>query len=91
MVTGLYEIQVLNCPVCGKALTSDEYKHAIEEISLKVGQDYQEQIKRERREFEEKILSERKIFQEKTDSINRNHNEHLHIPIRNQGRSHIEV
>lgn len=38
VTTDLYEIQDLNCPVCGKVLTSDEYNHAIEEISLKVGQ-----------------------------------------------------
>jgi chromosome segregation ATPase len=79
MATDLYEIQDLNCPVCGKLLTSDEYNHAIEEIRLKVGQDYQEQIKRERSEFEEQIQNERKLFQGKTDSINRNHNEHLQV------------
>lgn len=59
VATDLYQIQDLNCPVCGKVLTSDEYKHAIEEISLKVGEDYQEQFKRERSEYEEQILNER--------------------------------
>jgi hypothetical protein len=60
-------------------LTSDEYNLSIEEIGLKVGQDYQEQIKRERSEFEEQIQNERKLFQEKTDSINRDHFEHLQV------------
>jgi uncharacterized Zn finger protein (UPF0148 family) len=79
MTNDLYQIQDLNCPVCGKVLTSDEYNHAIEEISLKVREDYQEQIKRERSEFEEQIQNDRKLFQEKTDSINTNHNEHLQV------------
>jgi len=58
-------ISELLCPVCGKALTSDEYKHAIEEITIKLGEEYQEQIKKERSEFEEQIQNERRIFQEK--------------------------
>ena len=79
MATDLCDIQDLNCPVCGKLLTSDEYNHAIEEIRLKLGENYQEQIKCERSQYEEQIQNERKLFQEKTESINRNHTEQLQV------------
>jgi hypothetical protein len=39
-------INELLCPVCGKVLTSDEYRHAIEEITIKLGEEYQERIKK---------------------------------------------
>ena len=46
-------VSQLICPVCGKMLTSDEYKFAIEEIRIRLSKEYQEQIKKERSEFEE--------------------------------------
>jgi hypothetical protein len=77
MAAGLYEIQDLKCPVCGKGLTTDEYKHAIEEIRLKAEQDFQEQSKRDKSEYNERIQNERNLSQEKIDNINRNHHEHI--------------
>jgi hypothetical protein len=79
MAAGLYEIQDLKCPVCGKGLTTDEYKHAIEEIRLKAEQDFQEQSKRDRNEYNERIQNERNLSQEKIDNINRNHHEHIKV------------
>jgi hypothetical protein len=79
MATHLYGINELACPVCGKLLTSDEYEHAIEEISLRLGQEYQEQIKKDRSEYEGQIERDRKISQEKIDNINKNYNEHITV------------
>jgi hypothetical protein len=72
-------ISELLCPVCGKTLTSDEYKQAIEEISIKLGEEYREQIKKERSEFEEQIQNERKNFQEEINNANKNHSEQLKV------------
>jgi hypothetical protein len=72
-------INELICPVCGKSLTSEEYKHAIEEIRTKLGEEYQQQITKDRTEFEEQIQNERKLFREKIDYINRNHDEQVQI------------
>ena len=76
-------ISELLCPVCGKVLTSDEFKHAIEEITAKLGEEYQERIKKERSDFEEQIQNERKIFQEKYNNATKNHSEQLDV-LRNQ-------
>ena len=79
MTTDLHVVRELICPVCGKMLTSDEYEHAIEEISLKLGAEYQQQLKKDRSEFEEQIQNERKISQERIDNMNRTHGEQLNI------------
>lgn len=74
MATNLYE---LLCPVCGKLLTSEEYKHANEEIRLREEEKYRQQITKHRSEFEEQIENERKLFREKIDNLNRNNHEQL--------------
>jgi hypothetical protein len=72
-------INALICPVCGKSLTSDEYKLAVEEIRTRLIEEYQEIIKKERAESEEQFQNERKLLQEKIDNINKNHDEHLKV------------
>jgi hypothetical protein len=79
-------INELICPVCGKSLTSDEYKLAVEEIRTRLDEEYQEIIKKEMTESEEQFQNERKLLQEKIDNlqekiddINKNHDEHLKV------------
>ena len=79
MTTDLYGINKLLCPICGNLLTSDEYEHAIEEIKLRLGEEYQQQIQKERSEFEEQIHKERTLFQEKSENIKKNHDEQLNV------------
>lgn len=76
-------INELICPVCGKLLSSDEYKLAIEEIRSRLNEEYQELITKERTESEELIQNERKILQQKIYDINKNHEEHVKV-LRNQ-------
>jgi hypothetical protein len=79
MAIDLYDLHELTCPVCGKLLTSDEYEHAVEEISVSLAEKYQEQIRIDRSEFEEQVQKERKLFQEKLDSTNKNHEEQVKV------------
>jgi hypothetical protein len=82
------DLPALTCPVCGKLLTSEEYKHATEEIRVREEEKYLQQIAKDRCEFEEQIENERKLFREKLDNTNRNNQEQLKILREQLGNSY---
>jgi hypothetical protein len=49
MATDLADFPEWKCPYCGKALTNDEYNHAIEEFRVKAEQEYKEQQRKDKK------------------------------------------
>lgn len=48
-----YEEQ--KCPYCGKQISGEEYKHAMEEFKAKAAQEYMDQHEKQRKYYEEQI------------------------------------
>lgn len=55
MTTDLADFRELTCPYCGKPLSGEEYKHAMEEFKIKADQEYNEKNEKQRRYYEQQI------------------------------------
>jgi hypothetical protein len=69
----------LTCPYCGKQISREEYKHAMEEFKLKTAQEYMHESEKQRKYFEERIEEQKKIVQEKTSELTKSHKEELKV------------
>ena len=86
-----YEEQ--KCPYCGKQLSGDEYKHAMEEFKAKAVQEYMIQYQKQKKYYEEQINKQKVILQEEISKLNDSHNNELKTitqELRNSFQGQIE-
>jgi hypothetical protein len=69
----------LTCPYCGKQISGEEYKHAMEEFKFKAAQEYMDQSEKQRKYYEEQIEEQKMIVQEKTSELTKSHKEELKV------------
>ena len=50
----------LTCPYCGKQISGEEYKHAMEEFKFKAAQEYMGQSEKQRKYYEERIEEQKR-------------------------------
>jgi hypothetical protein len=73
------DYEELTCPYCGKQVSREEYKHAMEEFKLKAAQEYIDESEKQRKYYEERIEEQKKIVQEKTSELTKSHKEELKV------------
>src|SRR5215207_1124690 len=71
------DLKEQRCPYCGKTLSVNEYKHAMEEFKAKAAQKYKDEYEKQKKFYEEQIKKQETILQDKIQELTNSHDTEL--------------